>query len=274
VKTDIRPGAPAHTPRGASQAEDPPWGTSFLVDGQADQPITLAQLTASDFALRGTLSYVGDMGLDGKRYAAIDEAMRLDACHLDGSALGSSDLASVPRFLRWFENPYGRHTPAALIHDRLIEKTPNAGALHSDTASDRFFRYMLASSGVPVLERWIMWAAVALRTRCAVGGWRRVNVGAWVALSVAGIVAFVWALVALASGGAGPWGLNSWVLLGASLAAPVLAGLLWGRQWGASLITAVAAPFLLPPAAIAAVGYCVYRVLERLARLAPVRWPV
>jgi len=73
--------------------------------------------------------------------------------------------------------------------------------------------------------------------------------------------------VAIVTGSDGPGDLNRWALLGISLAAPVLAGALWGRQWGASLVTAVAAPFVLPPMAIAAVGYFLYWILERVARL-------
>ena len=49
-----------------------------------------------------------------------------------------TDLASIPRFMRWFENPYGLHSLAALIHDDLITPTLNGGELRSDTLSDRF----------------------------------------------------------------------------------------------------------------------------------------
>ena len=254
-------------PGGDRRDEVIPWGEAFLIDGHPNAPIELDQYTAKDFVFVGTLRYLGQMGLDGKRYSEITAAMKEKARGLDGSLLGRSDLASVPRFLRWFELPYGRHTPAALIHDGLIvDGDPNAGSLGSDTASDRYFRYMLAGVGVPFFKRWIMWAAVALRTRWAVGGWRRLSVVVWVVLAALGIVAFVSAAGAIVTGGATPWDVNEWVLLAAAVAAPLVAGLLWGQQWGASLITAVAAPFLLPPAAIAAVGYFVYWVLEWVGR--------
>jgi hypothetical protein len=270
VETDIKPGSWADSiaaPGGDSPAVPTPWGDSFLVDGKKNEPIRLAQVTAKDFKLVGTIDFVADMGLDARRFPAITDAMKKAACHLDGATFDSSDLASVPRFLRWFENSYGRHTPAALIHDNLIGNKPNSGALGSDTASDRFFRYMLASVGVPFFKRWIMWAAVAFRTRWAVGGWRRLTLVVWVILAAAGIAALAWAIVAIVTGSDGPGDLNRWALLGISLAAPVLAGALWGRQWGASLVTAVAAPFVLPPMAIAAVGYFLYWILERVARL-------
>ena len=111
-----------------------------------------------------------------------------------------------------------------------------------------------------------MWAAVALRTRWAVGGWRRLTVVIWVLLAALGIAAFAVAASAIVSGGEAPGDVNEWVLLGGAIVAPLLAGALWGKQWGASLVTAVTAPFLLLPAAITAIGYAVYWVLERLGR--------
>jgi hypothetical protein len=254
-------------PGGDSKEEVIPWGGTFLVDGHPDAPIELDQYTAKDFVFVGTLSFVGDMGLDEKNYPEITAEMKQKARALDGSLLGRSDLASVPRFLRWFELPYGRHTPAALIHDGLIfDGKPNKGALGSDTAADRYFRYMLAATGVPFFKRWIMWAAVALRTRWAVGGWRRLTVVVWVFLAALGIAALAVAAWAIVSGGAAPGDVNEWALLAGAVVAPLLAGVLWGKQWGASLVTAVAAPFLLLPAAITAIGYAIYWVLERLGR--------
>jgi len=254
-------------PGGDSREEVIPWGAAFLVDGLPNAPIELDQYTAKDFVFVGNLSFVGAMGLDERKFPKITAEMKRKARGLDGSLLGRSDLASVPRFLRWFELPYGRHTPAALIHDGLIvDGKPNAGALGSDVAADRYFRYMLAAVDVPFFKRWIMWAAVALRTRWAVGGWRRLRIVLWVILSAIGIVAFALAAWAIMFGGAPPGEINEWALLAAAVVAPLLAGALWGKQWGASLVTAVAAPFLLPPAAIAAIGYAVYWVLERLGR--------
>ena len=98
-----------------------------------------------------------------------------------------TDLASIPTFMRWFVNTYGLHTLAALLHDNLIVDTPNGGALESDTLSDRFFREMMRCCDVKFLKRWIMWAAVAMRTRWAAGGIRRVSVVVWGVLSAAGI---------------------------------------------------------------------------------------
>jgi len=171
-----------------------------------------------------------------------------------------TDLASVPRYLRWFESAYGLHTLAAIIHDNLIVGTPNDGALGDDTLSDRFFREMMRSAGVPWLKRWIMWSAVALRTRWAVGGWRRLSVLAWVLLSALGITCFVWAIGLAAGAWDGPF--DAWPMLAAALVLPFLAACLWGKQYGAGILAAIAALWILPAAALAGAGYLVYRGLE------------
>ena len=175
-----------------------------------------------------------------------------------------TDLASIPRFMRWFENSYGVHTLAAIIHDRLICATRDTGALRSDTLSDRFFREMLGSAGVPWLKRWLMWAAVAIRTRFAAGGIRRFSVLLWIVLAIIGITSFVVAVGSLWFGLSDP--ADARFLLLAAVLLPFASAPLWGRQFGASLLAAVAALWVLPAAAFASVGYLVYRALEGLAR--------
>lgn len=177
-----------------------------------------------------------------------------------------SDLASIPRFMRWFDNSYGVHTLAAIIHDRLIVEEPNAGALGSDTLSDRFFREMLRSAGVPWLKRWIIWAAVALRTRWAAGGLRRVSVCLWLVLAITGIASSVCAVGSAWFGWSAPF--DAWLLAVVAVLLPVASAPLWGRQFGASLMAAAAALWVLPAAAFAVLGYFVYQVLETLARKA------
>jgi hypothetical protein len=174
-----------------------------------------------------------------------------------------TDLASVPRYLRWFESSYGTHTLAAIIHDDLIVKVPNGGPLGDDTLSDRFFREMMRTAGVPWLKRWIMWSAVALRSRWAVGGGRRLSVLAWLALSAVGITSFVWGVGSVAFGWGGP--VDAWVLLLVALALPFAAAFLWGEQYGAGIVAAMAALWILPAAVLAGAGYLVYLGLERAA---------
>jgi Protein of unknown function (DUF1353) len=191
------------------------------------------------------------------------QAMVADACNYTLNTEDMTDMASIPRFMRWFENTYGLHTLAAIIHDRLITSgEPNSGPLGSDTLSDRFFREMMHSAGVPWLKRWIMWAAVAMRSRWAAGGLRRITVLLWIAIAAAGISLFVGAAGAAIFG----WGhvFDPWVMLILAVVLPLVSAPLWGRQYGAALVAALAALWILPAAGFALLGYLVYRVLERI----------
>lgn len=176
-----------------------------------------------------------------------------------------TDLASIPRFMRWFEDPYGRHTLAAILHDELITDSANSGSLRSDALADRFFREMMRTSGVPWLKRWIMWSAVALRTRWVAGGLRRLSLVVWLALSVVGITTFVGSLGALVFDWPWPVSQPVWTLV-AALALIVVAAPLWGRQWMAGLIAAVGALWLVPAGAAAGLAGIVYLALESVAR--------
>jgi hypothetical protein len=174
-----------------------------------------------------------------------------------------TDLASIPRYMRWFETTYGAHTLAAIIHDDLIGDEPNGAPLEDDTLSDRFFREMMKSAGVPWLKRWIMWSAVALRSRWAVGGIRRLSVLLWVLLAGAGITSFVWALGSTTLDWGAP--IDTWAMWVVALVLPFAAAFLWGQQYGAGIVAAAVALWILPAAALAGVGSLVYLVLEKAA---------
>ena len=173
-----------------------------------------------------------------------------------------TDLASVPKFLRWFESSYGRHTLAAILHDELIVTAANGGELRSDTLADRFFREMLRAAGVQWLKRWIMWAAVALRTRWAAGGWRRLSVLVWLVLALGGIASFVAAVGTLWPGWDPP--IATPVLWVVALALPFAAACLWGKQYGAGIVAAIAGLWILPAAVLAGIGYLIYWILEKI----------
>jgi hypothetical protein len=174
-----------------------------------------------------------------------------------------TDLASIPRFMRWFETAYGLHTLAAIIHDNLIVDAPNGGALKSDSLSDRFFREMMRAVGVPWLKRWIIWSAVALRSRWAVGGLRRLAIILWLLLGVTGLTAFVWGIGVAAFEWSSP--VDGLVLAVVAFLLPFAAAGLWGKQYGGGLVATVAAAFILPAAILAGAGYAVYLCLEWLA---------
>lgn len=193
-----------------------------------------------------------------------DAAARVeDARNFTPNDENPTDMASVPRFMRWFENTYGAHTLAAIIHDELIVSEPNGGALGSDTLSDRFFREMMRCAGVPALKRWVMWAAVALRSRWAAKGHRRLSVLVWLVCAATGLTS----AFAAAGDVIGVWGAPLGVgwLTAIALVLPFASAPLWGKQYGASLIAAVAGIWILPAAALAAVGYLVYQIIEWFA---------
>ncbi|MEE3853126.1 DUF1353 domain-containing protein [Gordonia sp. LSe1-13] len=183
-----------------------------------------------------------------------------------------TDLATIPRFLRWFENSYGKHTLAAMIHDELITEQPDRGALGSDSLSDRFFREMMRSSGVPFLRRWIIWSAVALRTRWVAGGLRMWSVVGWLVLSVVGISCAALAVGSLVFDLSWPtltvalsWpNASTYWLLGVAVILIFVAAPLWGNQIGAGIVAAGVALWIVPPAIMAAVGWGVYLVAEHL----------
>ena len=118
---------------------------------------------------------------------------------------------------------------------------------------------------MPWLKRWIMWSAVALRSRWAVGGIRRLSVLVWLLLSATGIASFVWAVGSATLSWDGP--VDTWALLLTALVLPFAAAFLWGKQYGAGIVAAIAALWILPAAALAGVGYLVYLGLERGADL-------
>jgi len=210
--------------------------------------------------LRDAITATGVSDAEARERVEAARAYVVTPADWDPAQPRRSDLASIPPFMRWFVNSYGRHSLAAIIHDELIlDARPNEGALGSDTLSDTFFREMMRCSGVPWLLRWIMWSAVAMRTRWAALGWRRATLVTWVVLAAAGIAMFVWAVGSLAG-----WGhvLPPGVMLTIALVMPFAAAPLWGRQYGAGLVAAVAALWILPAATFGLVGVGVYRVLE------------
>lgn len=241
----------------------------FEVQGPSDT-VTLCQVTAKDFAVPSTFRFVDRATLESLAESLRTQAepgADIDAMIDDARTFPESseqtDLASIPRFLTWFENKYGRHTLAAIIHDRLIlSGDPNLGALRSDTLSDRFFRMMMIAAGVPPLKAWIMWAAVAMRTRWAAQGLRRWSLVLWVLLATAGITMFAAFVGTIVFDWDDPFGLSPAVLGTIALIMPLLSAPLWGQQWGASFIAAVAAVWILPPAVGALLGFIVYRILE------------
>ena len=242
--------------------------------------VAMAQTGLKDFAVTTSFRFADPVTLehyrDRLRAAGADAAeadRMLDEARTLRQPELATDLASVPRFMAWFESSYGRHTLAAILHDELIDDDPNTGALRSDTLADSFFRDMMGVAGVPFFKRWLMWAAVAARTRWVAGGRRRASLVLWGLLALSGITMAIFALVAAWSDvdlpggwdGPGPWVAGAVVL-------PFIAALLWGKQYGAGIVAAAAGLWLVPAAVIVAIGLAVYWLSERVASIIrPVR---
>ena len=171
--------------------------------------------------------------------------------------LKKTDLASIPFFLRWFAAGYGRHTPAALLHDQL--RRPPETPLVSREESDRIFRLAMRELGVPFIRRLIMWAAVVAAARVLASQTPneqrsgRALVRAVLTLGWAALLVLIWLWVAGLIGYDLPQWVPNWVaprspesILVAALAAPIALGLLWDREFGAGVVAGWAIPVFFP----------------------------
>jgi hypothetical protein len=170
-----------------------------------------------------------------------------------------TDLASVPRFLTWLVPRYGRHTLAALLHDHLQDDT----SVSSERA-DEIFRDAMGDTGVPLSRRWVMWAAVALRTQWNRGGLRQLRALVWVA--VFGVIALgLWPFVVgqLAADGLGGLPLAAGAL-GVAVVAPVLLSWVWGRLWPIGALGGVSLLLFALPVVLVVVALALYAAVEWL----------
>lgn len=232
-----------------------PWAEVFRDDDGNAARIRLEQLAARSFVLESSMRFrapfpLGDIP-DAALHLAPADLIPPTGGAPDPDALATTDLASVPGLFRWFLSTYGVHTPAALLHDRLVGGARVAGVSH--TQAGRLFRLMLEALGVPFLRRWLMWAAVAFGTRWRAKGRARLLVGLWAVLALAGMSTFVWAAVT-----------GNWIVAAIAAVAPVPAAALWGEQYGAGLVGAYSAIWLAPPTVLGAMGYGVYWCIEKV----------
>jgi hypothetical protein len=225
--------------------------------GPDSQPcrIVLRQIDDNDFALVDPLVFTPSEGSGLPERPLVIQPEWL-----------TSDLASIPSVVGWFARRHGRHTPAALVHDLLIrsegedppDELPAEWVLEPDQA-DLLFRELLVASGVPPVRSYLMWAAVAARTRWKTRPSRRPAMVLWGLAALVGTVALV---VGATQGEPG-------VVL-AALLAPIPAAVLWGQQFGAGLIAGYAVWWALIGAVPAYVAYKIYQAVEGLVWL--VRW--
>lgn len=68
-----------------------------------------------------------------------------------------TDFASVPRFFWRIVPPWGRYSPAAVVHDYLYQT-----GMFSRIKSDRIFLFLMKKLGVPLWKRQTMYWAVRI----------------------------------------------------------------------------------------------------------------
>lgn len=178
----------------------------------------------------------------------------------------ATDLASVPRFLTWVVPRYGRHTLAALLHDNLQR---NRDVSSQD--ADVIFREAMAGTGVPLSRRWLMWAAVALRTK-----WKRpadcgdirnllrkARVILWVA--VFGLTgALLWPMLGLliAKRPGEQMLLSGAIVVSMTALLPLVLAPLWGRLWRLGVIDGLALLWFSLPVILVVLTLFPYLALE------------
>lgn len=196
-----------------------------------------------------------------------------------------TDLASVPTLLTWLVPRSGRHLPAALIHDGLVEDDLGTGPHYVSTAgheidrvdADRVFRAAMRDSGTRFVRRWLVWSAVTLATiwtgsaswsRARHWRYRLTMVGSLAVVAVLGVLATLDLFdrgIALPWMGEEPWWLE---LVGGAAAAvviPLLLALTWGRFVVAGAVTGVALAVLLHATVVLGLLLLLYRGAEWLA---------
>jgi hypothetical protein len=211
----------------------------------------------------------------------------------------TTDLTSVPRLFTWLVPKSGRHLPAALIHDGLI----GGGSptyLTSDGSSvdridaDQVFRNAMQDTGVGLIRRWLVWAAVANASLCSGA---RAEWAPWkkwwfrgVGLVAVGLIAYLGLAATLDVVNASrlPKGfgwLLGWPLMGdlpwidddaafwkatgqglaAAIVVPLGLGCLWGRYYRAGAVAGVALATLIHATAAVAAVAGVYHGAEWVA---------
>ncbi len=69
-----------------------------------------------------------------------------------------TDFASIPPLAQILIQPFGRHAPAAVVHDYLYA----VGASRARKYADLLFRQAMREAGVAFVRRWLMYLAVRL----------------------------------------------------------------------------------------------------------------
>ena len=222
---------------------------------------------------------------DGRSWIVPDPRLPLDDVDF------TTDLASIPGFAAWLVPKDGRHTPAAIVHDAMILGPGDSKqylGIPDDVAvppaeADEIFRAGLHYLGVAFVRRWLMWAAVTIRTLAA--GRRPADLVRLIAVpllllfgalavpdafDVPGLVDLPgsWVLRWEAPGitEASPPGELARVLGWVAVAATVHASV-WLRRWRFGLVAGLALPLVAFALLVPALGYALYLAVEHTVAL-------
>ncbi len=114
------------------------------------------------------VSILADMERGGRTMAVVTRAytyyheLRGEMVSIDVPEGFVTDFASVPKLLHFLIPPFGRHAPAAVLHDYVYA----IGQKKARKLADRLFLYAMQESGVDFLRRSVMYRMVRLF------GWR------------------------------------------------------------------------------------------------------
>ena len=171
-----------------------------------------------------------------------------DPIRVTSETLPKTDFASIPRFMSWLVSRHGRHTAAALVHDRLVEP---GMSFEDRKRADLRFRNMMDDLEVPPVLSRVMWAAVTLATRRE-DRQAKLGIYVWAASGLVGLVLLAAGAVTLT-----PW------MIGVALLGPFVAASLWGNQYWAGVVAGLALPVVALPAVASLLGYWAYWLIER-----------
>ncbi len=182
-----------------------------------------------------------------------------------------TDLASVPQLLTWLVPTSGKHLPAALVHDALVDD-PAIDRYHAD----ELFRDGMGDLEVGFIRRWLMWTAVTLETiRRRAGLMTKVRTfGSLLLIVLLGAAATVnlatdvtilpW--MGTEEGVSGFFVEAAFGLAGAIVIPVVLGVLLWAPVRTAGVIAGVSIAVLFHAMLLVAGVYGFYRLLEGTPR--------
>lgn len=207
-----------------------------------------------EFTLHRTIRYVIDDGEPGGPFRYLVPPP-------DGQF--RTDLASVPQLLTWLVPKSGRHLPAALIHDALVDD-PTIDRFRAD----RIFRDAMGDLDVGLVRRWLMWTAVSVKT-IQKRGTTSLRIGAITSAIVIPVLGVLATANLFVDRTLVPWmGSRHWALelvlgLAGAIVVPLVMGaLLWRPIRIAGVIAGVAAAVLFHAMVLVATVYGLYQLVE------------